>query len=209
MKLKIRILSTLALALVISLPDAFPQEKPADSTPAENREVDHQELIQLRKQFIRAISEMDMDLLADCFTEKFSFTGTDQSRVTTRQELKDYYHQLIESEDAPLEKVETIGEAETRTIFINGGAGYVYGKGTDTYTLKNGMEVTVDNKWTAMVVNIDGKWKIAALHIGVNFYDNASFDRLRSEMRNIMIGVGIVALLLGGIIGLKFRKQTG
>jgi hypothetical protein len=38
--------------------------------------------------------------------------------------------------------------------------------------LKDGRVFRIKQRWTALVVEEDGAWKVAAAHMGVNFMDN-------------------------------------
>jgi hypothetical protein len=73
-------------------------------------------------------------------------------------------------------KLTTAPDADVLTHFTADNAGYCYGRGVDTYTLKNGQVVRIRNRWTGVVGKEGGEWKVCAVHVGVNFLDNPLLD---------------------------------
>ncbi len=178
------------------------------STQAVNadREKDHEELRGLRKELVAAIQEKDIDKLAACFTSTFAFTASDQTTVTNKEQLKAYYEKLLANKNSPLKDVQVAAEAEVETIFVGSDSGYVYGRSMDTFTLIDDSTLSVNNKWTAFVTKEDGKWKVAAVHVGVNFYDNPVIDKINSFNKISLCGVALVSLLIGVLVGRKTKK---
>lgn len=148
----------------------------AEQPTAGSRKADHEALRALKTKVVAAINAQDLDALASCFTHTFAFTGADQTLVTTPSELKAYYQRIFTQTDSPVTAIQTEAEAGALTCFIDANAGYCYGTSTDTYTLRGGRKVCMENRWTATVVKSDGGWKVATAHVGVNFLDNPVLD---------------------------------
>lgn len=166
MKLSRTVLAALALNLMISLP-IYSQEAPG------NREADHEALRALKTKVAEAIGKQDLDALATFFAKEFAFTTSDQTLITSKAELKTYYDKVFREKDSVVTSIASVPEADVLTRFVSENVGYCYGTTKDTYTLRRGGKITLDARWTATVVKEDGEWKIAAVHTGVNFLDNA------------------------------------
>ncbi|MEO6094284.1 MAG: hypothetical protein ABIW76_00935, partial [Fibrobacteria bacterium] len=67
------------------------------------------------------------------------------------------------------------------------------------YELTNGRKFTLLSRWTAAVIKTDGKWKISAIHNGVNFVDNPLLAETRKS-RKYFLALGVVAGLAAGIL---------
>jgi uncharacterized protein (TIGR02246 family) len=194
------ILLLLALSLIPLVSTA--QDKSGD------REQDHEALRSLKTEALAAINAKDMDKLASLFTEDFAFTGSDQTTVTGKDEIIAYYNRLLIDEGAPLKDIKATAEASILTRFIDEKSGYVYGTGEDTYTLANGTSISANNAWTALVVKEDGQWKIAAAHVGINFYDNPVVKKLAGYTTKLAVGTGIVGLIIGFLLGRRGKKRV-
>jgi len=194
------ILLLLTLSIIPLLSTA--QEKSGD------REQDHEALRSLKTEALAAINAQDIDKLASLFTEDFAFTGSDQTTVTGKDEIIAHYNSLLIDEGAPLKDMKTTAEASILTRFIDEKSGYVYGTGEDTYTLANGTSIPVKNSWTALVVKEDGQWKIAAAHVGINFYDNPVVKKLAGYTTKLAVGTGIVGLVIGFFLGRRGKKRV-
>jgi len=137
-----------------------------------NREADHQALRQLRANVMKAVSSQDLTALGTFFAKEFVLTAVDQTVVTTREGMAAYYARMFKDKDAPIVKMDVTGEADILTRFTDANTGYCYGSALATYTLKDKSVVKLRERWTGVVAREDGAWKIAAVHIGVNFLDN-------------------------------------
>ena len=84
--------------------------------------------------------------------------------------------------------------------------GLVYGAGTENYQLSDGRFLPLKTRWTATLKKeSDGKWRILALHIGTNFFDNPIYN----EMKQKLTYMAIVALILGLILGPIIMRLAG
>jgi len=133
----------------------------AVQAPAADREADHDALRQLMTKVTTAINEQDVEQLSTCFTEDFVFTSSDQTVITNRKGIADYYDKMLRGPNALIAKMKINAEATELTRFIDG-----------TYTLKSGEIFKLKAKWTATVAKEKGEWKAAAVQVGVNFLDN-------------------------------------
>ncbi|HNY27996.1 MAG TPA: nuclear transport factor 2 family protein [Candidatus Sumerlaeota bacterium] len=166
----------------------------AQETGTENdREADHTALRTLLKEAAEALNNRELDKLTDCFTDNFVLTAVDQTVLTDRAAIKAYYEKMLCREDSPVSSFHVAPKAEILTQFVDTNTGYCYGTSEDIYTVrKNGRQVTMASRWTALVVKREGHWKIAAIHSGVNFLDNPVLTaRTLPWWRKLFLAVGI------------------
>lgn len=161
---------------------------------ADEREADHEALRDLLGRAVAAINTCDFETLLDCLDDPFVFTLADQVALTNRADVSAYYERILNDPKSIVVSVETAPKAEILTRFLGPDAGYCYGSGVDTYTLKNGRRVKINNRWTGVVRRVDGAWKVSAVHVGVNFLDNPVLRfRAMSFWRRALVGLGWLA----------------
>ena len=136
------------------------------------RAADHEELRALRAQAANAISTGDLEELRGCLASDFTFIASDQSVLRSHEELVAYWNSMFADRNSPVIGMATTLTADILTTFVAPDVGYCYGTSNDVYTLKNKRRIAVENRWSAVVVREEGKWKVAVVHVGVNFLDN-------------------------------------
>lgn len=183
--------------ILVFVSPAFSQENGA-------REKDHEEMRQLLADVTQAINTKDIDHIRNFFAKDYIYVGADQSAVTNREEFLAYYDQLLGGKSALLKSLNFQPKALMKTKFIQDNVGIVYGESDDTYVLANGHTTKVQSKWSATLVKEDGKWKVATLHNGVNFYDNPEI----TNFINFWKMVAFVALFIGIALGFLIKGRT-
>jgi uncharacterized protein (TIGR02246 family) len=181
---------------------------PADT----NREADHAALRELRNKVSKAINSQDVDGMAACFAKEFAFTTVTQSVLTSRAQVQEYFDKTFRSKDALIANMTTEPTADILTRFIDENTGVCYGSTKDTYTLKSGGIVTMNNRWSATVVKENGEWKVALAHVGTDFLNNPVLDRAESFAKKLALGTGFGGLVLGFFLGAlicRGKKASG
>ena len=175
---------------------------------ASQREVDHEALRGLRQKAVDAFNSLDIDTLASCMAREFVFTTIDGTVLTNKDSMKAFYSSMFEGENAPLVSIETEPEASILTRFIDGNTGLNYGTAKETYTLKDGSEVTLQSNWTTTVVREGGEWRISAIHVGVNVLENPILAKVVSAGKRTAVLAGLAGLIGGFVISLVVRRKT-
>ncbi len=177
--------------LVCFAMNSMAQQAPAGAE--KDREADHAALRTLLTEAAEALNNRELDRLTDFFTDNFVLTAVDQTVLTDRASIKAYYEKMLCRDDSPVSSFHVAPKAEILTQFVDTNTGYCYGTSEDIYTVrKNGRQVTMTSRWTALVVKKEGDWKIAAIHSGVNFLDNPVLTaRALPWWRKMFLAVGI------------------
>lgn len=190
-----------SLALLIALT--------AWGTCEENHE-DHEALRAMLREMTTAVNEQRFQDLASHFHPELRVTTINQEVIIKPEGLEPYFREWV-GEGKYCKSMKMTMEADALTEFYGSGDsrfGICRGKGVEEYDLADGRYLKLDTRWTATVVPAeDGKWRILALHLGVNFYDNQivhQFQNAATTYPPIAGGVGLVAgLLLGFLFGRK------
>jgi len=180
---------TVATALLLSLAGAVRAE---DKPPASDRESDHAALRELLVEATKEFNNQNLEALFSHFTKDFVFIAVDQTVLTDVAAAKGFYDRMLRQADSKVTKITVEPSADILTRFTGEKSGYCYGKTRDTYTVRStGRTVVVDGRWTAVVVKEGERWKVAALHSGVNFIDNPVLAyQSRSFLRKLLLGMG-------------------
>ena len=188
--MKKMLVSLAAAALVLTFSGAT---RAADPPPLPDREADHAALRVLLAEATKAFNSQDLEKLFSFFAKEFVFTAVDQTAITDLASAKRHYDRMLRQPDSKITSVTVEPSADVLTRFTGEASGYCYGKTRDTYTVRStGRKVVVDGRWTAVVVKEGDRWKVAALHTGVNFIDNPvlAYQSL-SFLGKLMLGAGI------------------
>ena len=192
--------------LLLSMFVNFIFVSPAFSQVNSDNEKEHQEMRQLLADVTQAINTEDIDHIRNFFAKDYIYVGADQSTVTNRTEFLAYYDKLLGGKNALLKSLNFQPKALMKTKFIQDNVGIVYGESDDTYVLANGHTTKVKSKWSATLLKEDGKWKVATLHNGVNFYDNPEITYFLNFWKMIAFGALIVGVALGYLIKGKAKS---
>ena len=180
-------------ASLVFVSPVFSQENSAE-------EKDHQDIRHLLVDVTQAINTEDIKNIGSFFAKDYIYVGADQSAVTNHEEFVAYYDQLLGGKNALLKSLNFQPKALMKTKFIQDNVGIVYGESNDTYVLAGGHKTQVQSKWSATLLKEDGKWKVASLHNGVNFYDNPEITNFINFWKMAALGALVFGIALGFII---------
>jgi ketosteroid isomerase-like protein len=171
----------------------------------------HQELRVLLQGIETAINTKKYSDLKPYFDEKLHVTTVNQQVIFSQDGLDAYfkewfgangYLKKLDIKLTPDELTQLYGDVN------NPNWGLVHGTGLENYQLTDGRNLAMKTRWTATVVKeVDGKWRILALHIGTNFYDNPIFAAVKESTKYYAAGGLIVGLLLGVLIALIWARR--
>ncbi len=161
---------------------------------------DHDALRALKEKAVTAINSRDINALSSCMAKEFIFTAVDQTPLKSITEIDEYYKKNFDGPAAIVVSMKCEPVAEILTRFTDNNTGICYGSNKEFYKLKSGSEVTMNTRWTAVVVRENGEWKVAALHSGINFMDNPLLNKVAKAGYTFLV----VGLIAGIIIGILF-----
>lgn len=173
----------------------------------------HEELRGLLQGIETAINTEKYGDLKQYFDEKLKVTTINQNVITTPDGIDAYFKEWF-GQGGYLKKLDIQLKPDALTELYGDPAnpswGLVYGSGIENYQLSDGRFLPMKTRWTATVVKeTDGKWRILALHIGTNFYDNPIFAAVKNSTKYYAAG-GLFLGLLVSVLGMIFvRRKRG
>ena len=171
----------------------------------------HQELRGLLQGIETAINTQKYGDLAQYFDEKLHVTTINQNVITTPAGIDAYFKEWF-GEGGYLKKLDIKLNADGLTQLYgdsqNPSWGLVYGNGVEQYQLADGRNLDMKTRWTATVTKgDDGKWRILALHIGANFYDNPIYHAVEKSTKYFAAGGLALGLVLGALAMAFLRRK--
>jgi hypothetical protein len=190
--------------------DAIMMPVPEESSQAESSAAIHEELRVLLQGIEAAINNEKYGDLKLYFSEKLRVTTINQNVINTPDGIDAYFKEWF-GEGGYLKKLNIKLNADSLTELYGAPGspswGLVYGSGVEFYQLTDGRTLDMKTRWTATVVKeADGKWRILALHIGANFYDNPIFAAVKESTKYYAAG-GLALGLLLGALGMGFLRR--
>ena len=170
----------------------------------------HEELRGLLQGIETAINAEKYGDLKQYFDEKLKVTTINQNLISTPDGIDAYFKEWF-GKGGYLKKLDIKLNPDALTDLYGDPAnpswGLVYGSGTENYQLVDGRNLAMKTRWTSTVFKeADGKWRILALHIGTNFYDNPIFAAVKDSTKYYAVG-GLVLGLLLGVLGMVFLRR--
>jgi hypothetical protein len=199
----------LAILFLLIAQSAFAAE-PAAVTPAD--QAVHAELRALVQGIEQAINTEKYGDLKQFFDEKLRVTTINQQVINTPAGIDPYFDSWF-GKGGYLKKmdIKLIPDELTQLYGPPGNPtwGLAYGAGIENYQLTDGRYLPMKTRWTATVTKgAGGKWRILALHIGTNFYDNPILAEIQGASKYYAAGGAIGGLLLGAVLAwLLIRRK--
>lgn len=188
-----------------------PAEAPLPAGDSEHQAV-HQALRGLLQGIETAINTQKYGDLAQYFDEKLHVTTINQNVITTPAGIDVYFNEWF-GEGGYLKSLKIKLNADGLTQLYgdpkNPSWGLVYGSGVEDYQLADGRFLPMKTRWTATVTKgQDGQWRILALHIGANFYDNPIYHAVEKSRQYFAFGGLLVGFCFGFGVALWRRKKS-
>lgn len=173
-----------------------------------DREEDRALLRGILKDFEQSINKKDMSILLKHVSPNIIVTFYDATVITNVDEFNAYYEKMM---NGPLKIVKDMSTTYTVSspATFYGDTAIGYGNTVDNFELMRGLDFTLNGKWSATAVKVDGQWKVASIHFSSNLFDNALLNNVKDANRLFAAGgfiIGIILLLL--ISWMRKKKST-
>lgn len=205
----IGILLLLSCVLSVVAADAQSQTPPPPPPSPPAAETLHNELRALRDQAVAAVNKRDADSLMQVLDPNITFTAMNNDVVHGLEQAKAYYQRMLVGSGRIVEEMSlTVVPDELTGLYENGTIGISAGSSVAHFKLATGSEFDVPLRWTATLHRSNDKWSILSLHYSANMFDNPILDALKSSIKWIVLGVGIISILVGFFVGRWSRKRS-
>jgi len=166
----------------------------------------HNELRTLLKGIETAVNTEKYGELKQYFHKDLRVTVVNQNIISSNDGITAYFKEWFGEGGYLISlKMTLIPDALTE-LYNDKKMGIVRGNGIEKYKLADGRDLDLKTRWTATVIkDSDGKWRILALHLGTNFYDNAIYHEMKDQLTQWGILGSLFTLLFGVGIGYFLR----
>ncbi|MEC5385288.1 nuclear transport factor 2 family protein [Uliginosibacterium sp. H3] len=168
----------------------------ASAIAQDDHAADRQALIGILHDVEKGINDSNIDLMARHFDDKAVITWLNAETSRGPQGVKDYFARMVgDAPGAVLSKYATHPKISGPATFY-GDVAVASGTMEDEFTPHKRSVFKFDSRWTATLNKTGGEWKIVALHLSTNSFNNALTDELRQLSIYTGAGGAAVGLLL-------------
>jgi ketosteroid isomerase-like protein len=141
---------------------------PAGANP---RDADRQALRTILADVQAGINERALDKILAHLGEDVVITYQNADVSRGKAEAGAYFNKNFIGGNAIIKRLTIRGEIAAPAVFV-GDAAVAHGTSHDEMELTSGRKFKLDGKWSAAILNQQGKWRIACLHFSTNVLDN-------------------------------------
>ncbi len=196
------VIGRIALILTLSLaaPAAAQPEDPA-----------HDELRSMRTTLLEAITAGDIERVLPMLDENVVITWQNAEVSRGQEGVRAYLKRLTGGPTPFVRNFKTKVSVDELTSLFGDTTGIAFGKSQDEFDLATGRNFIVDGRWTATLVQVNGKWLIASFHASTNLFDNpllAMAKRLAAWGAGAALVLGLILGVIGGYWVTKRKIQV-
>ena len=173
-----------------------------EATADQAHTADHAELTKLREITEKAINTRDFESLKP-YLQKDNLTviTVDSQKFDSLDKFKQYWSNLFENKTYGIDRIEVKPVADGPTEFLCDTVGVCHGTSNDSYVFKNGDVKVMPERWTAVVIKDDGKWKVSRIIFSANILDNPYVTTIKAETQNFITIAAVAGAIIGILIG--------
>jgi ketosteroid isomerase-like protein len=180
------------------------------SALADNRQQDHNAIVQTRELALQAINTRDFSKIKPYLHPTFTITTVDNHIFSSADEFEKYWNQQL---SGPVKAIDLSVKVDAPTTFLSTETGVAHGDASSTFHFADGNVRGMAMRWTAVMQKSKDKWTIQSLHFSANLLDNPVLGTAQQLGLYLAIGTGVGGLLLGGavmaIISRRKPQQVG
>ena len=196
----------LNLFLPLCLVTVLAAQTPAPDDP---HAADRQELLKIFSAVEGSINSQSLDRMAAQMDPQAVVVWANGEVSRGPKEVLDYYERMVKGKGRILEKYLTKAKLHGHARFLGDGTVAIAdGTMEDEYFPVIRGPFKLDAKWTTTAAKINGEWKVVALHLSANVFNNVLLDEAK---RALMLAVGgglVVGLLLGWLVGRRRARRA-
>jgi len=193
---------------MLSLPFTWSTAQPAPApAPEPNAEI-HNALRGLRDRLMAAVNKRDIDAMLAEMHPNVVVTWQNAEVSRGREGVKAYLQRMLSGSNAIVRGYHSSVTVDELTTLYGTNTGVAYGSSVDTFDLASGLKFTLHGRWSATLVQENGRWWLASVHASSNLFDN---PLLNGAKRSLMIGIivsAVLALLIGWFLGRRTARKA-
>jgi len=189
--------------------DAAAAPATADAAaPASDDAAKHAGLRKLKDTMEEALNKRDLDALVANVDENVVFTTMNGDVVRGRQGIRDYFARMMEGPDKVVDTITSDFEPDDLSLFYGNDVAVAFGSSKDHYVLTDGRKLDIAGRWTATLVNKEGRWLVAAFHYSTNVFDNPILNTQRKYLLLGGAGGAVLLALAGWFLGRRSGSRA-
>lgn len=175
------------------------------AAPEPNADI-HNALRALKSRLVDAINRSDIDAMVAELHPNVVITWQDATVSKGRDGVKAYLTSKLRGENPVVKHYHADVEVDALTTLYGGDTGIAYGSSVEQFDLRGGAKFTLNGRWSATMVNENGRWYLASVHASSNLFDNPLVKATKKLLFIILAIAVVVAFVIGWLIG---RRKAG
>lgn len=166
------------------------------------REEDKKQLGALLHSVEQNLNAKDIDALVQRLSPDVTVTWLSGDITHGRDAVSTHLHKMLVGPDAVVEsyRAKPVGVGEPR-FFDN--LALAFGTSEDAFKMPNGFSFGMHTRWTALSIKENGTWRVLALHLSSNVFDND----LIAQGKRAGWFIGLGGFVLGVVLALLLRRR--
>lgn len=193
--------SPLVLLTFLTVPLlASPTPAPEPNAPI------HNALRGLKTRLVDAMNRNDIDAMLQELHPNVVITWQNGEVSRGRDGVKAYLERMTKGPNRIVKGYHADIEADDLTTLYGDNMGVVYGSSVERFDLTSGLNFTLRGRWSATMVNENGRWLLASVHASTNLFDNALLNATKKTLYLGIAVAAIAALVVGWFVGRRMAR---
>jgi hypothetical protein len=176
----------------------MPQQLPVPDPHAADRE----QLLKIFDEVVNSINSQSLERMAQQMDADVTVVWSNGEVSRGPAEVLAYYERMVKGKDRILTKYTTTAKLHGHARFLaDGSVAIADGTMEDEYFPIIRGPFRLSAKWTTTAARIHGEWKIVALHLSANVFNNVLLDEAKKALLYVGGGGLLLGLLVGGSAG--------
>lgn len=173
------------------------QDLPANDPHAEDR----QHLLKIFREVEGSINAQSLERMAAQMDPQAVVVWANGEVSRGPQQILDYYERMVKGKDRILTRYTTTAKLHGHARFLGDGTVAIADGSMEDefYPIIRG-PFKLSSKWTTTAAKINGEWKVVALHLSANVFNNVLLDEAKAALMYTGLGGLAVGLVVGALI---------
>lgn len=168
----------------------------------------HEQLRALRDQLVEASNTMDLEAAAETFTPDIIVTTMTNDVLRGPNEVKAFIAEMFGGDSQLIDSMSAeVVVDELSRLYADNQVAVATGDALTHFVLSNGREYDWPIRWTAVVINQDGDWRISHIQMAGNAIDNPVLGFAVWFWRWIAVAAGAGGLIVGYVLSRLMRRR--
>lgn len=189
--------SKIALPLALSL--AALGQEPAPNDP---HAADRQQMLHIFREVEASINEQSLDRMVKQMDPAATVVWANGEISRGPAEILAYYDRMVKGPDRVLSRYTTKAKLNGHARFLaDGNVAIADGTMEDEFTSTLRGPFKLNSNWTTTLAKINGEWKVVALHLSANVFNNVLLDDAKKAIAYTTGGGLLAGALIGWFLG--------